>query len=434
MLPEKVSLYIPCFNAAETIRSCLEAVFKQSHPLEEVIVIDDGSTDKTAAIASGYPVRLIRHMHNKGLAAARNTAIKNIDSEFIASIDADCSPEPDWLAGLMSKFSLRKIAGVGGRLLESNTSTICDYWRSTHMKQYWKDRKIFPPFLFGSNTVFRKKILIDIGLYNETFKNNYEDVDISKRIRKTGRLLTYEPKAVVHHLKKDDIFTLLNGYWNWNIAYYHRKRFYSNSKNFVYKLKDNLGLANRYIEEDLASKRYRLLYLDFLLALHHSLRDFEYFTLKNKHEYLNYPILSFWLSLIDLTFFYHIASRKNTLSTLLPRTDALLQNFFALNLILGKNIFKRFKSNDFKKILYRHLLLSLYKVNDDCLADKLLNLVELHKDWNDLFKKKQPNLNILFLKNLSLHLQKWLKDLMIRFPDIIQMIETSAEITDESLF
>ncbi len=217
------------------------------------------------------------------------------------------------------------------------------------------------------------------------------------------------------------------------MGYYQRENYYSDEKSFIFKIKDNIGLANRYIEEDIASKRYQLVYLDFLLALHHSLRDFEYFISQNKKN-LDIPdisSLSSWLTLLDLTFFYHFDSKKEVLSTFMPQANNFLQNFFALNLILGNSIQDKFKNDAIKKKLYWHLLLSVYNINDTYLLQKLLNLVELHQDWSGLIKKKHPNLNILFLKNLSLNFQRWLENLRYRFPSIIQMIEFSAEKTNE---
>lgn len=430
----EVTFYIPCFNAAKTICFCLEAIFKQTYPLKEVVVIDDGSTDETVERVSRYPVRLIRHMSNRGLAAARNTAIRNINTEFVASLDADCLPETDWLEQLMKKFDSSEIAGVGGKLLETYSSTVFDLWRSAHMKQCWDEEENSPPFLFGSNTVFRKEALLKVGLYNEDFKNNYEDVDICARLKKEGYTLAYEPKAIVHHLKSDNIYSILNNYWSWNLGYYKKKGCYSNLEGFTLKLKDNIGLANRYIEEDIIFERYQLLYLDFLLALHHSLKDFEYFISQNKKKNFDIPdfsLLSFWLALLDLTFFYHLDTARENLSTLMPESSAFFQNFFTLSLILGRFIKERFKSSKFKRILYKHLLVSVYKINDAYLLDKLLNLVEWHQDWNQFCKKTHPNLNTLFLKELSFNFQKWLDSLIFTFPNIIQMIEISAEKTDE---
>ena len=117
-MTSKVSFYVPCFNAAKTIGPCLEAVFKQEYPVAEVIVVDDGSTDESAAIASRYPVKLLSHAHNLGLAAARNTAIKNAKGDFIASVDADCCSQSNWLWLLMQKFDDSRVAATGGPLIE----------------------------------------------------------------------------------------------------------------------------------------------------------------------------------------------------------------------------------------------------------------------------------------------------------------------------
>lgn len=433
----KISLYIPCFNAARTIGACLDAVFKQTYPIKEVLVVDDGSSDETAKIASGYRVRLMRHADNQGLAAARNTAIKNINTEFIASLDADCEPKADWLENLMKRFDSAKIAGAGGRLLEKHSSNIFDLWRAVHMKQHWEPDKRHPPFLFGSNTVFRREALIRAGLYNEDYRNNYEDVDICERIKKAGFLLAYEPQAIVYHLKSDNLGTILDNYWNWNLAYYRKRKWYTDKKNFMLKIKDNLGLSNRYIEEDIACQRQELVYLDFLLALHHTLRDFRYFISRHNQKHsadCDNAALSRWLALLDLTFFYHFDSLKSSLSTLMPKSESFLQNFFALDLILYGIIQDKFKKNKFKKMFFKHLFLSVCKINDNHLLDKLMNLVELHPDWDGLLKKKQPNLDAAFLKNLILNFEEWLNDLVYRFPGVIPIVESSAQSADNISF
>lgn len=428
----KTGLYIPCFNAEKTIQLCLEAVFRQTYPIEEVIVVDDGSTDETVKLASRYPVKVIKQNENLGLAVARNTAIRNTRSEFIASLDADCAPEPDWLKYLMEKFDSPKIAGAGGKLLERNSSSVFDLWRSVHMRQYWEHNETFPLFLFGSNTVFRKEALVNIGFYAENYRSNYEDVDISIRLKNSNYTLVYESKAIVHHLKCDNLRSLLNSYWKWNLGYYQKKGYYSNIENLIFKLKDNVGLANRYIDEDSRCHRYRLLYLDFLLALHHSLRDFEYFIFKNNPDASTYAPFSPWLSLLDLTFFYHLDIDRDSARTLISENLNFLQNFFALNLILGRIIQEKFKSKQFTKILYSHLFLSVCNIKDNYSLEKLTNLVELHRDWNGLIIRRHLRLNARFLENLSLNFSEWLGSLTHCYPELVKMVEISAEETSES--
>ena len=432
-----VTLYIPCFNAAKTIALVLEAVLAQSYPLKEVLVIDDGSTDVTRETASRYPVKLIQHKNNKGLASARNTAIENTHTEFIASLDADCVPEKDWLENLMKGFDASKIAGVGGKLLETHSSQIPDLWRSVHMKQYWDKEDAEPPFLFGSNTVFRKDALRNAGRYNEDFKNNYEDVDISRRMKNAGYVLMYEPKAISHHIREDSIASLLDRYWHWHLGYAKEENFYATEERFIFKLKENLGLSNRYIEEDVTAQRPELLYLDFLLAFHHSLKDFAYFISMGREEnafVLDSPCVSSWLALLDLTFFYHFDSEKKSLATLVPKQSALLQNSLGLSLVLGGLLNDAFKSTLFKRIFYADLLSSIHKIQDVYLLDRLLHLIENHRDWTGFFKKRQPHLNHLFLEKFFLNFQNWLGGLKSCLPEALAMIEASAQDTQRRYF
>ncbi len=84
----KISVVIPAYNAAAFLPRCLESVLAQTLKPEEVIVVDDGSTDNTAALAAELGARVISQP-NGGLSAARNTGIRNASCEWIALLDAD---------------------------------------------------------------------------------------------------------------------------------------------------------------------------------------------------------------------------------------------------------------------------------------------------------------------------------------------------------
>jgi len=87
--PLPITAIVPCFNAAPWLRQCLESVLGQSRPVAEVVVVDDGSTDASAAIAAEYPVRVVRLGANRGAAAARNVGIQAASHDVLAWIDAD---------------------------------------------------------------------------------------------------------------------------------------------------------------------------------------------------------------------------------------------------------------------------------------------------------------------------------------------------------
>ncbi len=419
-----VCLYIPCYNSEKTIRLSIEAVLQQSYPLKEVLVIDDCSSDRSAEIVSSYPVKLIRLESNSGLASVRNTAINSLKSEYVASVDADCVPEKDWLKLMMRRFEGKETAGVGGKLVERNQSSFADIWRSVHMKQHWDGAGNNPGFLFGSNTVFKKEALVNIGGYNEILRNNYEDVDICNRLVKAGYSYSYEPQAIAHHYKQDDACSVLNNFWRWYFPYNQRQGFYSSEEKLLLKVKDNLGLANRFIGEDSAAGRPELLYLDFLLALHHSLKDLEYMFICRSSSYPDPLPSTYWLSLVDLTFACHFKGRpENSLLTFLPGSNAFVQNCLALHLISGGSLKKEFKSGSFIRLLYKHLLFSLDTFEDDAFLDALANLACRHGDWRLLFQAKHPFLNSLFLEYFFNAFNNWIWNLK----PFIQGIESSAQ-------
>jgi glycosyltransferase involved in cell wall biosynthesis len=92
----KISVVIPAYNAARFLPLCLPSVFAQTYKPEEVIVVDDGSTDNTAEVAAELGARVIRR-ENGGISAARNTGIQNASCEWIALLDADDSWAPEKL-------------------------------------------------------------------------------------------------------------------------------------------------------------------------------------------------------------------------------------------------------------------------------------------------------------------------------------------------
>lgn len=269
-MKKKVSLYIPCYNANEYVEKCIKSVINQTYPVDEIIIIDDGSVDTTAKIASKYDVNIIKLEENKGLGYVRNLAFEIAKNDFVASLDADCVAKPDWLDKLMYNFKLKDIVGVGGNLIE-NQRTLVNKWRTEHMKQNWGSNKIInPPFLFGSNCVFRKSAIISIGKYNCKYKTNYEDVDISKRLMENGYKLVYEPKAIVVHQKRDSLFSLLKSNWKWHLFSYPLP---NRIIRLVYKTGINLYKSYYYLKKDFR-KYPQFILIDFLIFPTHSLFDF----------------------------------------------------------------------------------------------------------------------------------------------------------------
>lgn len=103
-----VSVVIPAYNAATFLGEAIESVFAQDGPAREVIVVDDGSTDATGAVAASFAEVRVITQANGGIAAARNTGLREASAPFVAFLDAD----DIWPAGRLAALHAALTGGV----------------------------------------------------------------------------------------------------------------------------------------------------------------------------------------------------------------------------------------------------------------------------------------------------------------------------------
>ena len=103
-----ISCIVPVFNGERYLRECLDSILGQSYRTLQVIVVDDGSTDRTAEIARSYGSRvLLLHQPNRGSAAAKNMGIRAAQGEYISFLDADDVWQPEKLRLQMARLEER---------------------------------------------------------------------------------------------------------------------------------------------------------------------------------------------------------------------------------------------------------------------------------------------------------------------------------------
>lgn len=111
-----ISVVIPVYNAEQFLPACLDSVLHQDYPSFEILVIDDGSTDGSAALIDRYAAREPRivalHQRNAGVSAARNRGLTEARGEYIAFVDADDRVTPSYLSHLLSPQTDLSIAGI----------------------------------------------------------------------------------------------------------------------------------------------------------------------------------------------------------------------------------------------------------------------------------------------------------------------------------
>jgi O-antigen biosynthesis protein len=110
----KVSVVVASYNGERTLDLCLRSLKSLNYPDYEVILVDDGSTDRSREIASHYEyIRYVQHDRNKGLSVARNTGINAAQGQIVAFTDSDCRADEDWLYYLIGDLLNSKFAGIG---------------------------------------------------------------------------------------------------------------------------------------------------------------------------------------------------------------------------------------------------------------------------------------------------------------------------------
>lgn len=196
----------------------LTALRGQTRQAEQHLFIDDHCTDHSPAIAAGLGFKVYELHEKRGLAAGRNEALRQALGDVIVGIDADVVLAPNYLECLEGQFAAHpEIAAIGGRLDEKFTDTPADLWRAIHMPQHHGDRpQLNPRNLFGSTMACRTNRLREIGGWNERYVTNYEDVDLSMRLKAAGDRSLYAPGCRAWHLRRDTLDTVLRGFWNWN--------------------------------------------------------------------------------------------------------------------------------------------------------------------------------------------------------------------------
>lgn len=197
----KVAVVVPVLNGAEAIGPCIAALLTQTRPADQVIVVDNGSTDATSerAAAAGASVVTIAE---RGVYRARNVGWRSTDADIVAFTDADCVAADTWLARLLEPFSDGGIAGAGGEAVLPEVRTAAQRWAKLRgfMAQEANFGNPFMPFLATANAAYRRSVLEEVGGFEETFRSG-GDTDIAWRVQAfTGGRLAFQPQAqVVHH-------------------------------------------------------------------------------------------------------------------------------------------------------------------------------------------------------------------------------------------
>jgi cellulose synthase/poly-beta-1,6-N-acetylglucosamine synthase-like glycosyltransferase len=192
---------VPVRDGESTIGDCLDAILATDYPVDrrEIVVVDNGSTDGTAAQIQSRSVRYLREPE-RGVSNARNRGIAGSTGDILAFVDADCLVESQWLTELVRPFADPEVGSVGGDLQHAPATTAAQR-QAERLLGNWQ-RFAFnsnPAYPITANAAYRRDVLERIGPF-DPHMTRAQDVELGLRFQeRSGRRLAYAENATARH-------------------------------------------------------------------------------------------------------------------------------------------------------------------------------------------------------------------------------------------
>lgn len=222
-----ISIIVPVYNGEKTIEKCLRSIRNQDYPNDkyETIVVDDGSQDRTCAIAKKLADRVVKHRINFGLRRARKSGIKTAKGEIIANVDSDVLIKPNTLSKIVDYFcKYQKVHALTGLLSKDHPNTnFFSQYKNLYMNYIFKKLPEKVTFLYGSMYAFRKEVA---QLYNPDFDIG-EDTAFGQRLVSCGKRIAFLRDLEVIHLKRYGLFSFVKN--DFRVPFYWAKIFFKSN-------------------------------------------------------------------------------------------------------------------------------------------------------------------------------------------------------------
>lgn len=212
--PPRVCVVIVSYNSSETLPRCLSALAAQTYRDFQVLLIDNASRERPHEILAQFPLpsEYMEMEENLGFAGAMNVAVDAVRCPFVAALNPDAFPRPDWLAELVKAADhYESVAAFGSLQISAADSSCVDGYGDGYLVwgQAWRARS-WPgsdaaraEFCFGvcaAAALYRADALRKAGGFDPRFFCFYEDVDVSFRLRLAGHHCAVVPAAKVDHV------------------------------------------------------------------------------------------------------------------------------------------------------------------------------------------------------------------------------------------
>lgn len=206
-----VAAVVPNWNGARWLGACLASLRAQERPFDELIVVDNGSTDGSADDL-GADVRVVRLGDNRGFATAANAGLRATGADWVALVNSDVELAPGWLAAMVAAGEPDDVASVASKMVSLADPSVlddtgdflrrdgvCEQRGRGHADDGRWDE---PGEVFAAcagAALLRRGVALAVGGFDERFFSYLEDVDLGLRLRLAGFRCAYAPGAVARH-------------------------------------------------------------------------------------------------------------------------------------------------------------------------------------------------------------------------------------------
>ncbi len=199
----RVSVVVCAYNEERTIEECLASLEACDYPDLEVILCDDGSSDRTLQISQRFPFRIIELPHG-GLSRARNAGIEAASGEIVAFLDADAVCHPQWPWFLVMSFDDERVAATGGPNLPFPAAGLVE--RAVALSPGAPTEVLLTDdraeHVAGCNMAFRREDILAIGGFDPAYTAAGDDVDVCWKLLDAGREIAFSPAAQISHHRR----------------------------------------------------------------------------------------------------------------------------------------------------------------------------------------------------------------------------------------
>lgn len=208
----KLSVGVPCYAQSEFLPGLIASLAEL--PCVEILIVDDGNPEPLQLPGRDDRVRVVRHPRNLGIAASRNTLIREAVGELILFLDADAEltgAPASWISRFRAE---ERLAAVTGRGFEDGSGGAANRWRRWFWPQDHGPSAVRVPFAYGICCVWRRAVLLELGGFDSSHRTHGEDIDLSFRATGAGWVIRHEPELTVLHRRRDSLASLLTMIWN----------------------------------------------------------------------------------------------------------------------------------------------------------------------------------------------------------------------------